>query len=87
MYEEKINEIIQNIKNDIEKDKLEISRIRKEKNKLKKFIKVGEDLELNNDELEAELITRNHFINSIKEKISKEKKAIYRLNKAIDLLK
>ena len=60
MYEEKINEIIQNIKNDIEVDKLEISKIRKEINKLK---------------------------NCIKEKISKEKKAIYRLNKAIELLK
>ena len=29
----------------------------------------------------------DYCINSIKEKINKEKKAIYRLNKAIDLLK
>ena len=87
MYEEKINEIIQNIKNDIENDKLEISRIRKEMNKLKNCIKESQELEINNENFETELITRNHFINSIKEKISKEKKAIYRLNKAIDLLK
>ena len=46
-----------------------------------------EDLEINNENFETELITRKHFINTIKEKISKEKKAIYRLNKAIDLLK
>ena len=30
MYEEKINDIIQNIKNDIEVDKLEVSKLRKE---------------------------------------------------------
>ena len=87
MYEEKINEIIQNIKNDIEVDKLEISKIRKEINKLKNCIKESQELEINNENFETELITRKHFINNIKEKISKEKKAIYRLNKAIELLK
>ena len=87
MYEEKINDIIQNIKNDIEKDKLEVSKIRKEINKLKKCIKESQELEINNENLETELITRNHFINSIKQKITNKKKALYRLYKAMDLLK
>ena len=87
MYEDIILEIIQYIKDDIEVDKLEISKIRKEKNKIKKYIKDGQDLEINNEELEEELLIREYKINSIKEKISNEKKAIYRLNKAIDLLK
>ena len=87
MYEDKILEIIKIVKDDIEVDKLEISRIRKEINKLKNCIKESQELEINNENFETELITRKHFINSIKEKISKEKKAIYRLNKAIELLK
>ena len=87
MYEEKILEIIQQVKNDIEANKLEINEIRKRKNKLKKYIKVGEDLQLYNDTLGLEIFRKEECINDIKEKISKEKKAIYRLNKAIELLK
>ena len=87
MYEEKILEIIQQIKNDIEADKIEINEIRKRKNKLKKYIKVGEDLQLYNETVGLEIFKKEECINNIKEKISKEKKAIYRLNKAIDLLK
>ena len=87
MYEEKINEIIQNIKNDIEVDKLEISKIRKERNKLKKYIKAGEDLQLYNETLGLEIFKKEECINNIKEKITKEKKAIYRLNRVMDLLK
>ena len=87
MYEDKILEIINHVKDDIESDKLEISKIRKEINKLKNCIKESQELEINNENFETELITRKHFINTIKEKISKEKKAIYRLNKAIELLK
>ena len=87
MYEEKILEIIQQIKNDIEADKLEINEIRKRKNKLKKYIKVGEDLQLYNETVGLEIYKKEECINNIKEKINKEKKAIYRLNKAIDLLK
>ena len=87
MYEEKILELIQQIKNDIEADKLEINEIRKRKNKLKKYIKVGEDLQLYNDTLGLEIFRKEECINDIKEKINKEKKAIYRLNKAMDLLK
>ena len=48
MYEEKINDIIQNINNEIVFDKSEISRIRKEMNKLKKFIKENTELKLYN---------------------------------------
>ena len=87
MYEEKINEIIQNIKNDIEVDKLEINKIRKERNKLKKYIKAGEDLQLYNETLGLEIFKKEECINNIKEKINKEKKAIYRLNRVMDLLK
>ena len=87
MYEEKILEIIQQVKNDIEADKLEINEIRKRKNKLKKYIKVGEDLQLYNDTLGLEIFRKEECINDIKEKINKEKKAIYRLNKVMDLLK
>ena len=87
MYEEKINDIIQIIKNDIEKDKLEISKIRKERNKLKKCIKESQELEINNEKLETELLIREDNIISIKEKISNEKKALYRLNIALHLLK
>ena len=36
MYEDIILEIIQHVKDDIEVDKLEINKIRKERNKLKK---------------------------------------------------
>ena len=86
MYEDIILEIIQYVKDDIEVDKLEISKIRKEKNKIKKYIKDGQDLEINNEELEEELLIRENKIISIKEKISNEKKAIYRLNKVMDLL-
>ena len=86
MYENIILEIIQYVKDDIEVDKLEISKIRKEKNKIKKYIKDGQDLEINNEELEEELLIRENKIISIKEKISNEKKAIYRLNKVMDLL-
>ena len=87
MYEEKINDIIQIIKNDIEKDKLEINKIRKERNKLKKYIKAGEDLQLYNETLGLEIFKKEECINNIKEKINKEKKAIYRLNRVMDLLK
>ena len=87
MYEEKINDIIQNIKNEIDFDKSELSRIRKERNKLKKYIKAGEDLQLYNETVGLEIYKKEECINNIKEKINKEKKAIYRLNKAIDLLK
>ena len=86
MYEEKILELIQQIKNDIEVDKLEISKIRKERNKLKKCIKESQELEINNEKLEAELLIREDNIISIKEKISNEKKALYRLNIALHLL-
>ena len=87
MYEEKILEIIQHVKDDIEVDKLEINKIRKERNKLKKYIKAGEDLQLYNETLGLEIFKKEECINNIKEKINKEKKAIYRLNKAMDLLK
>ena len=87
MYEEIILEIIQHVKDDIEVDKLEINKIRKERNKLKKYIKVGEDLQLYNETLGLEIFKKEEFINNIKEKINKEKKAIYRLNRVMDLLK
>ena len=87
MYEEKINDIIQNIKNDIEVDKLEVSKLRKELNKLKKCIKIGEELQLDNETLGLEIFKKEECINNIKETINKEKKAIYRLYKAMDLLK
>ena len=87
MYEDKILEIIQHVKDDIEVDKLEINKIRKERNKLKKYIKAGEDLQLYNETLGLEIFKKEECINNIKEKINKEKKAIYRLYKAIDLLK
>ena len=41
MYEEIILEIIEHVKDDIEVDKLEVSKLRKERNKLKKYIKDG----------------------------------------------
>ena len=87
MYEDKILEIIQHVKDDIEVDKLEINKIRKERNKLKKYIKAGEDLQLYNETVGLEIFKKEDCINSIKEKINKEKKAIYRLNKVMDLLK
>ena len=87
MYEDIILEIIQHVKDDIEVDKLEINKIRKERNKLKKYIKAGEDLQLYNETLGLEIFKKEEFINNIKEKINKEKKAIYRLNKAMELLK
>ena len=87
MYEEKILEIIQQVKNDIEANKLEINEIRKRKNKLKKYIKVGEDLQLYNESVGLEIFKKEECINNIKEKINKEKKAIYRLNRVMDLLK
>ena len=87
MYEDKILEIIKNVKDDIEFDKSEMSRIRKERNKLKKYIKAGEDLQLYNETLGLEIFKKEECINNIKERINKEKKAIYRLNKAIELLK
>ena len=87
MYEDIILEIIQHVKDDIEVDKLEINKIRKERNKLKKYIKAGEDLQLYNETLGLEIFKKEECINNIKEKINKEKKAIYRLNKAIELLK
>ena len=87
MYEEKIKDIIQNIKNEIDFDKSELSRIRKEINKLKKYIKVGEDLQLYNETVGLEIYKKEECINNIKEKINKEKKAIYRLNKVMELLK
>ena len=87
MYEDIIIEIIQHIKDDIEVDKLEINKIRKERNKLKKYIKAGEDLQLYNETLGLEIFKKEECINNIKEKINKEKKAIYRLNRVMDLLK
>ena len=87
MYEDIILEIIQHVKDDIEVDKLEINKIRKERNKLKKYIKAGEDLQLYNDTLGLEIFRKEECINDIKEKINKEKKAIYRLNRVMDLLK
>ena len=87
MYEDIIVEIIQHVKDDIEVDKLEINKIRKERNKLKKYIKAGEDLQLYNETLGLEIFKKEECINNIKEKINKEKKAIYRLNRVMDLLK
>ena len=87
MYDELILEIIQHVKDDIEVDKLEINKIRKERNKLKKYIKAGEDLQLYNETLGLEIFKKEECINNIKEKINKEKKAIYRLNRVMDLLK
>ena len=87
MYEDIILEIIQHVKDDIEVDKLEINKIRKERNKLKKYIKVGEDLQLYNETVGLEIYKKEECINNIKEKINKEKKAIYRLNRVMDLLK
>ena len=87
MYEEIILEIIQHVKDDIEVDKLEINKIRKERNKLKKYIKAGEDLQLYNESVGLEIYKKEEYINNIKEKINKEKKAIYRLNRVMDLLK
>ena len=87
MYEEIILEIIQHVKDEIEVDKLEINKIRKERNKLKKYIKDGEDLQLYNESLGLEIFKKEECLNNIKETINKEKKAIYRLNKAIELLK
>ena len=87
MYEDIILEIIQHVKDDIEVDKLEINKIRKERNKLKKYIKAGEDLQLYNETLRLEIFKKEECINNIKEKINKEKKAIYRLNRVMDLLK
>ena len=87
MYEEIILEIIQHVKDDIEVDKLEINKIRKERNKLKKYIKAGEDLQLYNETLGLAIFKKEECINNIKEKINKEKKAIYRLNRVMDLLK
>ena len=72
---------------DIEVDKLEINKIRKERNKLKKYIKAGEDLQLYNETVGLEIYKKEECINNIKEKINKEKKAIYRLNRVMDLLK
>ena len=87
MYDDIILEIIEHVKDDIEVDKLEINKIRKERNKLKKYIKAGEDLQLYNETLGLEIFKKEECINNIKEKINKEKKAIYRLNKVMDLLK
>ena len=87
MYEDIILEIIQHVKDDIEVYKLEIGELRKQRNKLKKYIKAGEDLQLYNESLGLEIFKKEECINNIKERINKEKKAIYRLNKAIDLLK
>ena len=87
MYENIILEIIEHVKDDIEVDKLEINKIRKERNKLKKYIKAGEDLQLYNETLGLEIFKKEECINNIKEKINKEKKAIYRLNRVMDLLK
>ena len=87
MYEDIILEIIQHVKDNIEVDKLEINKIRKERNKLKKYIKAGEDLQLYNETLGLEIFKKEACINNIKEKINKEKKAIYRLNRVMDLLK
>ena len=87
MYDDIILEIIEHVKDDIEVDKLEINKIRKERNKLKKYIKAGEDLQLYNETLGLEIFKKEECINNIKEKINKEKKGIYRLYKAIELLK
>ena len=87
MYEDIILEIIQHVKDDIEVDKLEINKIRKERNKLKKYIKAGEDLQLYNETVGLEIFKKEECINNIKETINKEKKAIYRLNRVMDLLK
>ena len=87
MYEDKILEIIKIVKNDIEFDKSQLKKIRKERNKLKKYIKAGEDLQLYNETLGLEIFKKEECINNIKETINKEKKAIYRLNKAMELLK
>ena len=87
MYDDIILEIIEHVKDDIKVDKLEINKIRKERNKLKKYIKAGEDLQLYNETLGLEIFKKEECINNIKEKINKEKKAIYRLNKVMDLLK
>ena len=87
MYEDKILEIIKNVKDDIEFDKSELSRVRKEKNRIKKCMKESQELEINNKELDIELLIREDKIINIKETINKEKKAIYRLYKAMDLLK
>ena len=87
MYKDIILEIIQHVKDDIEVDKLEINKIRKERNKLKKYIKAGEDLQWYNETLGLEIFKKEECINNIKEKINKEKKAIYRLNRVMDLLK
>ena len=87
MYDDIILEIIEHVKDDIEVDKLEINKIRKERNKLKKYIKAGEDLQLYNETLGLEIFKKEECINNIKEKINKEKKAIYRLNRVIELLK
>ena len=87
MYEEIILEIIEHVKDDIEVDKLEVSKLRKERNKLKKYIKAGEDLQLYNETVGLEIYKKEECINNIKEKINKEKKAIYRLNKVMELLK
>ena len=87
MYEDKILEIIKNVKDDIEYDKTQMSKIRKERNKLKKYIKAGEDLQFYNETVTLEIFKKEECINNIKETINKEKKAIYRLNKAMELLK
>ena len=87
MYDDIILEIIEHVKDAIEVDKLEINKIRKERNKLKKYIKAGEDLQLYNETLGLEIFKKEECINNIKEKINKEKKAIYRLNRVMDLLK
>ena len=87
MYDDIILEIIEHVKDDIEVDKLEINKIRKERNKLKKYIKAGEDLQLYNETLGLEIFKKEECINNIKEKINKEKKAIYRLNRVMELLK
>ena len=87
MYEEIILEIIEHVKDDIEVYKLEIGELRKQRNKLKKYIKVGEDLQLYNETVSLEIYKKEECINNIKEKINKEKKAIYRLNRVMDLLK
>ena len=87
MYEDIILEIIQHVKDDIEFDKSEMSKIRKERNKLKKYIKAGEDVQVYKETLGLEIFKKEECINNIKETINKEKKAIYRLYKAIELLK
>ena len=87
MYDNIILEIIQHVKDDIEVDKLEVNKLRKERNKLKKYIKDGEDLQLYNETLGLEIFKKEECINNIKEKINKKKKAIYRLNRVMDLLK